>query len=128
MKTAIKLPKFKDFDVSEFYDYVWDRARNEPSSDDITPIPRREWRDEISLEIARHGHKYNVYRNNGALYDYPDIDELFGTDEDDRFFSNYLQSEEIGEKPFRKVRNKERLTMIWLFLELRLRSRNHRRT
>lgn len=88
------------------------------SNPEIGGIPRREWRDAMTITFARHSYLKYQYRS-GTLYNLPYVDEVFGEDEDMRWLSLYLEPNYSGLSPLRMSTKIERLRLINLFLKVR---------
>ncbi len=79
---------------------------------------RRTFPTEMSIAFANCTGVVFLYRN-GTPYDIPDIDEVFGDDDDFRWLSTYLACDGSGVFPRHISTKKERLRLINLFLKLR---------
>ena len=79
---------------------------------------RRAWLDEMSLTFLDCPEFGFAYRD-GTVYQLPDLDAVFGDDEDMRWLSLYIECDGSNLYPRRISHRVERLRILNLFLKLR---------
>ena len=106
----------QDLLSSPLYRIQWMITRNLPMRE--PKMSRRKLLDEMSKVFSDAGFEVFPYRN-GGYYELPDIDDVFGNDDEMRSFSHYLEADESGFCPRRMSRKPERLKLLNLYLKLR---------
>lgn len=93
-----------------YYRRLWMAVRN-------AKIARRDWLDELADTFRDFSGE--IVTPSGVPYEIPFVDDVFGDDEDMRWFGYYLQTDPSGEYPRCKCRKIERLQLLDLYFRIK---------
>ncbi|ODS22476.1 hypothetical protein AB835_13910 [Candidatus Endobugula sertula] len=94
-----------------YYRRLWLTIKN-------IPLSRREWLDTLANMLRDYDGM--IYTEDGQLYEFPFIDDVFANDADMRWISYYLEPDETGFLPRSKSRKIERLQLLDLYCRIKL--------
>lgn len=108
----IQLVTIDELRSESYYNRLWIATRAISKS-----VPRRLWLD----ELANTFRDFNgvVFTPCGEAFEIPDLDAVFGDDQDMRWFSYYLKSDGSGNQPQMKSRQRERLELLDLYFKIK---------
>lgn len=92
-----------------YYRRLWLSVRN-------LNICRLHWMDVIADTLRDYDGV--ICYPNGAPYEIPDIDEVFGNDPNMRWFGYYVESDVTGRLPATKARKVDRLRLLDLYFKI----------
>lgn len=98
-----------------YYRRLWIAIRN---LSEQVPISRREWLN-VLADCFRDTYDVEILLRSGKPYCIPCVDEAFGDDPDNRWFSDFLKSDPAGTRPRAKSRKLERVQLLDLYCRLR---------
>ena len=93
-----------------YYRRLWLAVRN-------VDIPRRSWLEELA-DLMRD-YDGTIYQDDGTVYEFPLIDDIFGDDFDMRWMGYYLLADDSGHGPRMKSRKIERLQLLDLYMQIK---------
>lgn len=109
-KKVVYVGEREEIMAESYYRRLWMAVSN-------LNIPRRQWPDKISIDIANFDGA--ILHSDGRPFQFPELDEVFGDDIwEMRWFSGYIKADEAGTRPAAVSRAWRKVQLIDLSLRI----------